>query len=136
MAERLSAGMPPGHALRSEAEVLEAAARLPPEGDSLPWSPARHSRFPPAFRSAAAALLLCKRRARALVAAAAGAAATAGSADGEVTSAAAIGSGSPSAPPPAVPAAAAALDTLPDELVQPILAMAAHPLDDWYSAHV
>lgn len=137
MAARLSAGMPLGHALRSEAEVLEAAARLPSEGDSLPWSPASHGRFPAAFRSAAQALLLCKRRARALVVAAAEAAATA-SADGEGDgSAGAAGStGGQGTPPPTVPAAAAALDTLPDELVLPILAAAAHPLDAWFSAHI
>ncbi|PRW58229.1 hypothetical protein C2E21_3142 [Chlorella sorokiniana] len=133
-----------GQALRSEAEVLEAAALMLPEGNSMPWSPASHCRFPPACRSAAQALLLSKRRARALVAAVASAAAAAreaaaaaaGSNGAEGEGAAAAGGISPRELPHAVPAAVAALDSLPDELVQPILRMAAHPLDAWYSEHV
>lgn len=139
LTEQYNANLPTGHALRSEAEVLEAAARLLPEGNSLAWSAARHGRFPPAFRSAAQALLLCKHRARALVAAAAAAAAAAaGSGEAEAEGAPAAGGGSPATATalPVVPPAAAALDSLPDELVQPILGMAAHPLDEWYSAHV
>lgn len=137
LTKQYNANLPTGHALRSEAEVLEAAARLLPEGNSLAWSAARHGRFPPAFRSAAQALLLCKHRARALVAAAAAAAAAAaGSGEAEAEGAPAAGGGSPCTAQPVVPPAAAALDSLPDELVQPILGMAAHPLDGWYSAHM
>lgn len=137
LTEQYNANLPTGHALRSEAEVLEAAARLLPEGNSLAWSAARHVRFPPAFRSAAQALLLCKHRARALVAAAsAAAAAAAGSGEAEAEGAPAASGSSPGTAPPVVLPAAAALDSLPDELVQPILGMAAHPLDEWYSAHV
>ncbi|KAL4443369.1 hypothetical protein ABPG75_011106 [Micractinium tetrahymenae] len=104
--------LPAGLSLRSDEEVLAAAAGLAPEGQALPWAPLPgvHPRFPPAFRSAARALLLCRARARRMVAAAE-----------------AAGGGTTSR----VPQGVGLLDSLPEELIQPILALAAHPLEAW-----
>ncbi|PSC73018.1 tRNA pseudouridine synthase A [Micractinium conductrix] len=87
--------------LRSSADVLAAAAALPADGQRVPWSPAAHVRWPVTFRLATRAFLLSKARTRRMVAAA-----------GEA----------------AVPLGAAALDSLPDELVESIVAAAAHPV--------
>lgn len=104
--------LPAGLRLRSDSEVMAAAAGLAPEGQALPWAPLPgvHHRFPPAFRSAARALLLCRSRVRRLVAAA-----EAGRSD-------AVGQ---------LPPGVMLLDSLPEGLVQPILAAAAHPLEAW-----
>ena len=105
-----SAAQRAGLVLASEEEVLEAASALPPDGGELvPWSPAAHRRFPPAFRQAVSTLLLHRARVRSMVAAA----------DVEAEAGA--------APPQGV----VCLDALPEALVQPVVAAMAHPLDLW-----